>query len=82
MSNIELVSRQRFLQFFLLAYSIAIMILCNSALKEMQTQILVEKTLKNVPKVSLNMSPYVNILGFPLEVSYVLHLIQLGLGKY
>lgn len=61
MTNIYLVSSQRFLKFVLLAYSIANLIQCNSVWKEVQTSILTKKTHKNVHKLSLNMSPQVDI---------------------
>lgn len=48
----------------------------------MKTLILDEKDPKNVIKLFLNMSPHVDILGFHLEVSFMLHLIQLRLRKH
>lgn len=48
----------------------------------MQNSILAKKDPTNVPKLSINMPPQVEIPGFPLETSFMLHLIQLWLGKH
>lgn len=48
----------------------------------MQTPILVEKSPNNVPKLSLNMPPQLDIQIFPFEAPFVLWLIQLWLEKH
>lgn len=71
--HVKSISNQIFLWFFMLY---------NSSWNNVQTLILIEKILNNIPKLSLNMSLQVNILRFSLEVPFTLHLVQLWLVKH